>query len=68
MYSPVNEWKLSREARKEYDIVLQIMKTSASKIYVPAKFYDEFLEAMSVTHREIYKTEFPLGKKVVVRR
>jgi hypothetical protein len=68
MYSPVNAHKLKREAREWYDLALKILQTKATKVEVPAKFYDEFLEAMSIMERKSSKESFHIGRKVVVRK
>jgi hypothetical protein len=67
MYTPVNEYKLSKKARDEFELAKRLLKTLARRVEVPAKIYDEFVEAMPVTCRELYRKEFPVGDKVVVR-
>lgn len=68
MYTPINAHKLSKEARKEFDRVMAILKTQAKHVSVPWRLYDEFLETMPITERKFYENELPLGDKVILRK
>ncbi len=68
MYNPINEHKLSKDAKKELEKAMKILKTQAKHVSIPWKIYDEFLEAMSIHCRKLYKDEIPVGNKVMVRR
>lgn len=68
MYPFINEYKLSKEAKDTYDLTMRLLKTSAARVSVPRKFFDQFVEAMPVTLRKQYAQEIPVGDKVMVRK
>lgn len=67
MYTPVNAYKLSRKSREQFEFIKKLLQTKASRVEINKNLYDEFVEAMPISCREIYRHEFPIGDKVVVR-
>lgn len=67
MHTLVNEYRLSVEMRKEYDIVKKALKTDIKSFGVSELIFDEFLKSMSISNREISAEIIKIGNKHVFR-
>jgi hypothetical protein len=66
-YTPINQFKLKRESREFLARASKFKLFSVKNIHVPKEYYDDILESISLSERELYKDGIPFEGKLLLR-
>jgi hypothetical protein len=66
-YTPINEYKLSREAQATLLQYKKMAIYSVSTLYAPKKFYEELLNSISPSSRQEFVDAIPFMGKIIVK-
>lgn len=67
MYTPINEYKLSKERQKDFKEYKKLSEFSIKTIHVQSKIFDDFVESISLSVRDQYRESIPFMGKIMVR-
>jgi len=66
-YTPINEFKLSKENQKILNQYKKMSLYSVKILYAPKKFYEALLESISPSIRDHFNDNIPFMDKIIIR-
>ena len=67
-YTPINEWKLSRNGREIFKKCQEILTYEVENVHLNTNEFNELLLGISPSLRQTYIDNIPLCGKIVVRK